>query len=159
MGFFVMIAVGLVVFFILKGIIGTLVAAILSIALLGGWFMLNIRSSTTGLIKANMRSYFLSRTKGATHEEAFEKVIWSRYPFSEEKPAAVKSMFEDYKKFLAENLEGKVQQTDEEELKSLVYFIFCYEQGDPPTSDLKDQIFRIIDDVYDSMSRRYGFTS
>lgn len=148
MGFLIMLIVTLASFFILKLIIGTtLEAAIISCAIFIGWFLFNIRAGTTGLIKANMRAYFVPRSKGVSHKEAMERVIESRYPLSQGKQAEVKAML------------GSVTSnvgSEEDELKNLVSIILSYESGSPPTLGLTIKILQRIDDVYESMSRQYG---
>ena len=145
MGFIVMLAVTLIVFFILKGIIGTLGSIILSSILLAVWFLVNIRAGSTGLIKANMRVYFVQRSRGASHKEALNLVIKSRYPFSQEKQLIVKDIFE----------RTSPKGSEDSDLKALVYTIFSFENGSPPTHDWIANILRKIDNVYNSISRQY----
>jgi len=148
MGLLIMLIVTLIFFFILKWIIGTtLGAAGISCAILIGWFLLNIRAGTTGLIKANMRAYFVQRSRGTSHKEAMERVIKSRYPLSQENQVEVKAMFDS----IASNV-----TTEEGELKNLVYMILSYESGSPPTVGWTTKVLQKIDDVYESMNRRYG---
>lgn len=146
MGFFIMLVVTLVVFFVLKGVIGILGAAVFSVILLGGWFIFNIRAATTGLIKANMRAYFVQRSIGASHEEAMDKVIRSRYPFSQEKQATVKATFD--------SASARIDEKDD--LENLIYIIFCLEAGNLPPPHQKFKLLSKINNIYDSMSRQYG---
>ena len=145
-GFFIMLAVTLVVFFVLKGVIGILGATMFSIILLVGWFMFNFRAATTGLIKANMRAYFVQRSRGASHEDAMDRVIRSRYPFSQEKQAAVKTTFD--------SASARVDEKDD--LENLIYIIFCLEAGMLPPPHQKFKLLSKINNIYDSMSRQYG---
>jgi len=147
MGFFIMLAVTFLVFFLLRNVIGILGAVALSVVFLIGWCWFNIRAGMTGLAKANMRAYFNQRAKGASHEEALDWVIRFRYPFSPEKQAACK----DFVDAVLQDSAG-----EEDDLKWLVYIIFCYEAGRPPDR-IVHKVFRNIDNIYYSMSKRYSF--
>ena len=132
---------------IIDGTTGIYVSIIVSFLVLAGWPWFNPRSGTTFLIKSIMNPYFVSRSRGATHEEALERVIKSRYPFSIGKQAEIKSRFDSV-----------LPIGDEREaLKKLVYEICCYEQEGELPSHLMAGVPRMIDDIYDSLGSRYGF--
>ena len=96
-----------------------------------------------------MRAYFVQRSRGASHKEAMERVIESRYPLSQEKQAEGKAMFDS----IPSNV-----TTEKDQLKTLVSIILSYESGSPPTVGWTTKILQKIDDVHESMSRRYGLT-
>ena len=143
MGFFLSLALG---FIIVHEVIGVVGAAISCAIFLVGWFMFNRRALTTGLIESDMRTYFNARSKGANHQEAMDRVIRYRYPFSQQKRSFVKSM------------SGELSRngTDEDSLKALIYVIFCQQSGRPPIPDCGGKIILKIDDIYDSISSQYG---
>jgi len=132
-------------FFILHEVIGVAGAATIYAIFLVSWFMLNRRVLTIGLIKSDMRAYFNARSKGANHQEAIDRVIRYRYPFSQEKRSFVKSIF------------GEISRngSDEDSLKTLIYIIFCQETGRPPIPDYGDKIILKINDIYDVVSSQY----
>lgn len=149
MGILIMLAVVVAAFFILKTFIGVLGAVLVSAVLFIGWFIFNIRASTTGTIKSNMQAYFLTRQKGANHQDALDRVIQTRYPLSEGKRADIRTRF---------NSKLPDRNDDEKyDLKHLVYVIFCDENGLPPESSAQ-RILNKIDKIYDSMSKKYGFS-
>ena len=132
-------------FFILHEVIGVAGAATIYAIFLVSWFMLNRRVLTIGLIKSDMRAYFNARSKGVNHQEAINRVIRYRYPFSQEKRSFVKSIF------------GEISRngSDEDSLKTLIYIIFCQETGRPPIPDRGRKIILKINDIYDVVSSQY----
>ena len=147
MVFAVAIVITLVVSFILGGVIGVSVAVIVSLLVLASWLWFNPRSGNIRLIKAIMNPYFVSRSMGAAHEEALEKVIKSRYPFSKENQAEVRSRFCDI----------SPGDSEKEALKNLVYIMYSYELLMELPPYLRDKVFITIDKVYNSLSSHYGF--
>lgn len=116
-----------------------------SYTILGCFFLFLFRSGTTGLFKANIRYYFAKRYGGTSHREAIDKVIRSRYRLIDERDL-IKAQFERIPP------SGNVK----EDLTQLVYLIFCYESGIPATPELENDIRQQIDDVYESISRRFN---
>jgi hypothetical protein len=147
MGYLLMLCCTLVVFFIIKSFWGTIEAATLSGVFLVGWALFNIRAATHGLVKSNLRAYFVSRSRGATREQALAEVIRSRYPFSQNKQEMVKAMFG--------GIPPAESRGEKGDLSFLVYTIFRYETGRRSTERQDEKIIRKIDDLYDSMTNEY----
>jgi hypothetical protein len=121
----------------------------LVILFLIGCFLFNaLFSPLISIIRPNMRIYFALRVRGESHECAMRRVIETRYPFSQKKT--------DYAK---RNILNRISrdQSEKEQLKALVYMILCYEHRTPPTMHMSEEIQRQIDDIYDSLSKKYGF--
>lgn len=95
-----------------------------------------------------MRIYFASRIRGGSHEWAMRRVIESRYSISREKRDYVKLNILD--KF-------SLDQSEEYQLKVLVYKLLCYEHKPPPTAYVSEEIQKQIDDIYDSLRKKYAF--
>ena len=145
----IMLIVTIIVFFILRAFVGTWIALFLSILFHIAWWLFNYRAGIIGLIKSNLRAYFTARSRGLTEDEALAWVIHSRYPMSEQKRLEV------------ENLSSSKESLDSEEerVKSLVFIIFCYEQGTPPTFEFTQKILAKIHKAYQSMSRKHSMSS
>lgn len=144
-GVIIMIGASIAIFMILKGAIGIVYSAIVSIFIFILWSVFNYRSATKGLFKSNMFAYFVKRLKGSSHEAALEWVIISRYPYSEEKQNNVRRMFNAM----------RIGLDEESDIKTLVFVIFCNECGQPPTLHATYKILNKIDKVYESMERKY----
>jgi hypothetical protein len=151
MGYLLMLCAALVLFFILKSFMGIIEAGAISGVFLVGWALFNIRAATHGLVKSNLRAYFVSRSRGAAHEQALEEVIRSRYPFSQNKQEMVKAMFGG-----VPPAESRGEKGD---LSFLVYTIFRYETGRRSTWRQDEKIIHKIDDLYDSMTNEYNVGS
>jgi viroplasmin and RNaseH domain-containing protein len=95
-----------------------------------------------------MRIYFASRVKGGSHEWAMRRVIESRYPISKKN-----------RNYVKHNILDKISldQSEEDQLKTLVYMILCYEHKPPSTAYVSEDIHRQIDDIYDSLCKKYSF--
>ena len=101
--------------------------------------------SGAGLIKANLIAYFRARSKGKSHSEALDWVVKSRYPFSENSRDIVWSIFTN---------EG-IHETPEDEIKSLIFFIFVYEGGAMLPPGLLNKVKKEIDKKYFKFSQKY----
>ena len=86
--------------------------------------------------------------RGESHEWAMQRVIESRYPLSHEKRDQVKH-----------NILDKISkdQSEEDQLKDLVYMILCYEHKPPTNAYVREDIHRQIDNIYDSLRKKYVF--
>ena len=144
-----MLIITIIVFFILMAFVGIWIALPLSILLLIAWWLFNYRAGTIGLIKSNLHAYFTARSRGLAEDEALAWVIRSRYPMSEQKRMEVEN--------LLSSKEGP--DSEEERVKSLVFVIFCYEQGTPPTFEFTQKILAKIDEVHRSMRRKHSMLS
>jgi len=143
-----MLVITVAAFFGLKIFFSTVVSIILAVTLHICWLILNRYSSSTGLIKANLKSYFISRKRGFPVEEALKNMVRARYPISKRNQALVTSMRES----------GVNDSNEHERVKTLVYYIFCHENGDPPRN-YAYKVLGKIDKIYDSMCRRYDISN
>jgi len=146
MGFFIMLIISLMLFFIFKPLLGIFFAGILSVIVFTVIFLFNRYSSTTGLIKSNMRIYFYYRKLGFSHDESLSQVIQTRRGVNPE----------DILKLMGETNISLTVETEKEALKNLVYLIFCLENGIPPTEAWKENMYKKMSLIYDSFSRKYG---
>lgn len=115
---------------------------------------------TSGLIKANMKTYFKAREKGLNVDEALALVIQSRYPLSKRNQRNVTQM-------LNLNLNG--EESEKEKVNILVREILLYEYqhlrfSTPKFSKdfwggLEPSRLQIaesqVDEFYESMQRKY----
>jgi len=147
MGLLFMLGVIAVVFFLVKSLIGGIGAAVISGVLLFVWFLINHHAGTKGLVHANMRAYFVTRSQGSTHEYALNRVIRSRYPVS--------SGNQEYVSYSFHRLVDGRSRGERDDLELLIYTIFTHESGQPPTKELENKTFQMIKDSYDSMSSKY----
>ena len=149
--FVITISIVLGVLLLIKLLIGSsyIAAILLVILFLIAWFIFNaFFGPAVFIIKPNMRIYFASRTRGGSHELAMWKVIESRYPLSQGKRDYVKHNILD---------KISLDQSEEDQLKALVYMILCYEHKPPSTAYVSEEIHQQIDDVYDSLRKKYSF--
>lgn len=142
-----MLVVTIVVFFVLRMFIGTFLAIIPAVALHIGWWAFNKRAATKRLFKASISAYFSLKAAGHSIEESLEGVIYTRYPMS----AAKRELFR--KLFLKDK--DHSSHSEEERVKKLVYYIFCFENDLLPTFEMDMKIRKSIDKVYNSISRKY----
>ena len=148
MGILVMLIITVAAFFVLKMFFSTAVSIILAVAFLICWYILNYYSSSTGLIKANLKSYFISRERGLPAEEALKNMAHARYPVSKKNQALVISMYERI-----------IKDTNERDrVRGLVYLIYCHENGDPPIN-YSYKVLGKIDKIYDSMCSKYDISN
>ena len=149
--FVITISIVLGVLLLIKLLIGSsyIAAILLVILFLIAWFIFNaFFGPAVFIIKPNMRIYFSSRIRGGNHELAMWKVIESRYPLSQGKRDYVKHNILD---------KISLDQSEEDQLKALVYMILCYEHKPPSTAYVSEEIHQQIDDVYDSLRKKYSF--
>lgn len=95
-----------------------------TVLVLVGWFLLNVQAGSTGLIKANLFAYFSGRRRGMSHDEAVANVVITRYT-SEQHRLVIAARLDAMRPF----------NSDEDEIKELVYIIFEYELGARPSHD------------------------
>lgn len=145
-GLVLMLAVSVVAFLIVRRFIGDLAGGISAGVFFVAWGLFNGRAGKTGLFKANLRVYFRRRSTGASHEEAMARVVQTRYPFSSEKQDAVMHAFS----------RTPCGETEEDQLKALVYTIYCQERGAAPPDEYKAHLLQILDNVYRSVGRKYA---
>ena len=104
----------------------------------------------SGIIKANIRTYFKARKKGLSVDEALSWVIQSRYPESKEHQVTVAEEYLDRVKH--QNL-----NTEEEKVVALVYEIVEYEDPTPTKSPFgfgfeeEEKLVNKITDTYQIM--------
>lgn len=156
MGIIVMLIITVAAFFVLKIFFSTAISIILAVAFLICWYILNRYSSSTGLIKANLKSYFISRKRGLSVEKALKNMVRARYPVSKKNQELIMSTHE--------RVEGITRErNDRDRVRGLVYLIYCHENGDPPINDSYkinlDKVLGKIDKIYDSMCRRYDISN
>lgn len=144
-GFVLMLAASVLAFLTVRRFTGNLLGGICAGAFFAAWVLFNVRAGTTGLFKASLRVYFKCRSRGTSHEDAMARVVQTRYPFSVERQMAVMDTFS----------RTPCGESEEDQLKILVYTIFCQESGVPP-SDYKERIIKDLDRVHSSMRRKYG---
>jgi hypothetical protein len=117
-----MLAVAVGVALVLRNFMPTYLAALLAGALLVGWFRINVRAALKGLARANLRAYFVTRERGASHEEALAQMVASRYPFSPERAT----------RLLAHFALASTGMSQRDQLRALVFMVFIEENGPPP---------------------------
>lgn len=122
MGALFMLAVTAGLFLLLRSFVPTYLAVLLAVAFLVGWFKLNVGAGMRGLARANLRAYFISRQRGASHHDALTQMVASRYPLSEERAMRVLSQFALTSHGLSER----------DQLRALVFAVFVEENGFPP---------------------------
>jgi len=80
-GLAVMVLVALAVFYLAQMYVGTLFGAVIAIILFVLWGRLNLYHGTMGLIRSNLRTYFLAVRRGLEPSEAIEFMVKTRrYP-------------------------------------------------------------------------------
>jgi len=109
------------------------------------WGISNYRESTLGLLRANIKTYFMARLKGYDHIMAMRRMIESRYwlPFDR---ATRESLLAQMDKLEEGNDEGQ--------LKYIVLQVFFHENGVPPLN-LGVKLYNDFDKVYEVMKQKY----
>jgi hypothetical protein len=110
---------------------------------------------SSGLIKANLKTYFKARSKGLSEDEALEWVIQSRYPISELNREMVKMSFES-------EFDKTKKYSEKEKIKKLIHTIYFNESPEQMGIDLKFEAERRkisyqIDEIYKTMRKKYEY--
>jgi len=95
-------------------IVGVLLLAIVV------WYVYGLLTFRRGLIRANVRSYFIRRRAGDDHDGAMERVIATRYPESEAKIAAIRAMYTDSRQY---------SPSEQEDLMAVIRYMYAFETG------------------------------
>jgi hypothetical protein len=145
-GLVVMIATVSLVFVLARGLVGTWWAFAGAAVLLVLWWRFNMREASTGLIRANLKTYFALRHRGAPHTEALIRVVQSRFPLSRERQARVLSRLADLVEATPDEPDTAESRgaNDGLETRLLVYLVYCEENGEPPEG-VRGEIMREID--------------
>jgi tryptophanase len=150
--FFIVLAVTVGLFFLLKALVGIVFAVAISTAILILFPILNRRSNTTGLFKANMKAYFNLRTQGLSHKKAIAGTIASRYAISDANRSRVMAMFYGDADMAKKETLYADKGTD---LRTLVYLIYRFEIGVPESLEESDHIQEKIAVTYRSLASQY----
>lgn len=153
MGLLIMLAVVVTAGWLASWPLGPIGGVIVSVVTLVGWFLLNKRSGTTGLFRANVNSYFAFRRHGQSVEEALKSMVEARYAFPFQKATKARVLY------------GLSQlppsdTTEKARVTSAVFLVFCTEQGIlSPPAEQAVKYFGEISTLYDTLAERHGFAS
>ncbi len=137
---------------LLKSLIAIVVALVLGYALGGpagaflGAFLLFLlsrfvfRQASVGLFKANLRAYWLARASGLAHDAGLAAVIDTRYRLEPMKQVKVRTELTQVMGRLDTHAWSAAQR-QAYEAQTLVWLIFCNENGVPPTEPLKQRFW------------------
>lgn len=143
----VMLGVTLGVFLLLHAALPTLLALALSVVFLIAWFRFNMRAATKGLVRANLRAYFVTRARGGDHGDALFQMVASRYPFDQQRATRV----------LVQLATAAADAGPRDQLRSLVFAVFVEENGRPPAK-LGRRMLATIESEIDRQSSLHGVT-
>jgi hypothetical protein len=122
LGFLFMLSVSVGVFLLLRMWLPWGLALVVAAGFLYGWFRLNQRVALRG--SGILRSYFMTRRAGGTHEEAIRMAVESRY-FTAAKRAELLDQYRDV-------VENQPVTSEADQLRTLARIIFWSEHGFPP---------------------------
>jgi hypothetical protein len=145
MGLVVMFVVSAVIGWVVSSWVGFIGGAIVGVLVFVGWYRLNYTSGTTGLFKANLKSYFSYRRRGLDVSGAIEGMIRSRYPFSRQKQDEALAVIRS------------IPTLDDEGVAVVqaILGVFCFEQGPPPTDELRRKFTVEIAALYEALAKRH----
>lgn len=141
MGSIFMLASTILVFFLAQKKLGTFLGIVSSILFLLCWMAINIRAAKSGLIRANLTSYFRARSRGMNHEEALITMVNSRYPLSESKRLQILG-------------ELSREGDEKDELFNILFAMHCLESGRVPPASWATGFFKEINRIYASMLKK-----
>ncbi len=145
MWFFLTLITSLIAFLLFNPLLGNLFAGIISVIVFIAMYF-HKDTLITGSIKSNMKTYFYYRNQGLSHDASLSKVIQNRPGINSE----------DILKSMAKTNISMTVDTEKEALENLVYLILCHENGIPPKDELKKKIYKKMNLVYTSFSKKYG---
>jgi len=140
-GLAIMLGVTIFVGWLASYVLGMVGGLAVSVILFICWYRFNMYSSTTGLFKANLNSYFMFRRSGHSVDQALLSMVESRYRFSEDRRRHVT---ERVAHIVAERMD------EEETVVAAVETVFLYERGILP-NPLNDKYRNQIRPLYRSM--------
>jgi hypothetical protein len=92
-----------------------------------------------------MLAYFKARSRGASHKEALDWVIKSRYFFSKRKRIAVRLMF----------LSESQHPMEDNQIKQLVLCIFKFEVAGIPSERVVSEVKKLIEEAHVRLASKY----
>lgn len=157
MGLLAMLICTLILFIILTSFLSIGLSILLAVLFLCGWFLYNIYSGKTGLIKANLNAYFIARARGMNHDDALNFMVDSRYKqFPERKEIVIVDKLDFYKD-IDDDSEDDLWDidADKEQLASVILNIQNIETGLYAPYDEKQKLYKLIYDNYDRMYEKF----
>ncbi|GEM_PF-2795221 len=150
--------------FLTSNFLGIIPAILIGVLVYYFWGRINRKAATIGLFESNINAYYTGIKSGLTHSEAISLVIESRYPHSPDKQKQILDHYEEsvsglaivYSEHSPDLINPKSGRlTNAEELKFLVYLLFCQENGDPPEG--YDKVVREnIAITYERIANKYA---
>jgi hypothetical protein len=142
----VMFGVAACVFLLAQRPTGVVVGLLAAVAFVVAWFRFNVKEAWSGLIEANMKTYFALRRGGVDHPAALDAVVASRFPLSPERRSKVLDRLTSLRSRRGRSQDSVLSEAAE--VQCLVYFMFCEENGEPPEGIRADLVCD-IEETYD----------